>query len=212
MEFGRNLGRSVRDNPIPVALIGVGIGWLVWSNSRQGGPAGAGGREQPWMRDHRFGGGVERDMYGHYRPDRGMETVQHDLATKAHRAGDEVQREVGEAEDTFQDRVHAARGVLLGQGRAIITEGRCHAWTNGCAGGRAAPAASRRALGLARDQYNLKLCRQFAQTNQVVEPRAVPFQPLTNAGPPRLRAFPPAPRWHRRAGPRRSRAGARPRG
>ena len=36
-------------------------------------------------------------------------TMQPDLATKAHRAGDEVQREVGEAEDTFQDRVHAAR-------------------------------------------------------------------------------------------------------
>ena len=65
MEFGRNLGRSVRDNPIPVALIGVGIGWLVWSNSRQGGPAGAGWRDQPWMRDNRFGGRVERDMYGH---------------------------------------------------------------------------------------------------------------------------------------------------
>ena len=36
MEIGRNLGRSLRDNPIPVALIGVeGLGWLLLANSRQ---------------------------------------------------------------------------------------------------------------------------------------------------------------------------------
>ena len=35
MEFGHNLGRSVRDNPIPVALIGIGLGWLVVANSRK---------------------------------------------------------------------------------------------------------------------------------------------------------------------------------
>lgn len=28
-EFTRNLGRQVRDNPLPVALIGAGIGWLL---------------------------------------------------------------------------------------------------------------------------------------------------------------------------------------
>ncbi|MGQ4273356.1 DUF3618 domain-containing protein [Terrihabitans sp. B22-R8] len=28
-EFARNLGRSVKDNPIPVALIGAGIAWLI---------------------------------------------------------------------------------------------------------------------------------------------------------------------------------------
>ncbi len=27
-DFGRNLGRQVRDNPLPVALIGVGVAWL----------------------------------------------------------------------------------------------------------------------------------------------------------------------------------------
>jgi hypothetical protein len=35
-EFGRNLGRSVRDNPIPVALIGAGIGWLLLSDRSSG--------------------------------------------------------------------------------------------------------------------------------------------------------------------------------
>ena len=28
-EFTRNLGRSMRDNPIPVALMGVGMAWLM---------------------------------------------------------------------------------------------------------------------------------------------------------------------------------------
>lgn len=31
-EFTRNLGRQVRDNPLPIALIGAGIGWLLASD------------------------------------------------------------------------------------------------------------------------------------------------------------------------------------
>ena len=27
-DFGSNLGRAVRDNPLPVALIGIGVAWL----------------------------------------------------------------------------------------------------------------------------------------------------------------------------------------
>lgn len=33
-EFVRNLGREVRENPIPVVLIGIGIGWLMLASSR----------------------------------------------------------------------------------------------------------------------------------------------------------------------------------
>jgi len=33
-EFGSNLGRTVRDNPVPVALIGVGIAWLAMGGGR----------------------------------------------------------------------------------------------------------------------------------------------------------------------------------
>ena len=67
MELGRNLGRSMRDNPIPVALIGVGLGWLMLANSRQTDGGGQGWRERRWMRDDRFGGGLDHDMYGRYR-------------------------------------------------------------------------------------------------------------------------------------------------
>ncbi len=37
-DFGRNLGRSVRDNPLPVALVGVGLAWLMAAD-RRGPPA-----------------------------------------------------------------------------------------------------------------------------------------------------------------------------
>lgn len=33
-DFAQNLGRSVRDNPLPVLLIGAGIGWLLLSGSK----------------------------------------------------------------------------------------------------------------------------------------------------------------------------------
>lgn len=38
-DFARNLGQSVRDNPLPLLLIGTGIGWLMLS----GGPAATSG-------------------------------------------------------------------------------------------------------------------------------------------------------------------------
>jgi Protein of unknown function (DUF3618) len=127
MELGRNFGRSLRANPIPVALIGAGVGWLVWANLRRS-AAGDSWSEQPWMRDNRFGGRLERHMDGRYRsgpsgpgartgthqPMPSEAAAQDDLATKAHRAGAQLQRETGEAEDAFQDRVDAARATVLG--------------------------------------------------------------------------------------------------
>jgi len=35
-EFVRNLGRDARDNPLPLALIGTGIAWLMMTNRRRG--------------------------------------------------------------------------------------------------------------------------------------------------------------------------------
>jgi hypothetical protein len=58
-EFTRNLGRSVRDNPMPVALIGVGMAWLMAG----GGATGAGGpsRRSSYGNDDRFDRGWDRD-------------------------------------------------------------------------------------------------------------------------------------------------------
>ena len=35
-DFLRNLGTVVRDNPVPVALVGTGLVWLMLSSSRSG--------------------------------------------------------------------------------------------------------------------------------------------------------------------------------
>jgi hypothetical protein len=40
-EFGTNLGRSVRDNPMPVALVCVGIAWMMTTSGRAGPGLGA---------------------------------------------------------------------------------------------------------------------------------------------------------------------------
>jgi len=37
-EFVRNLGRDARDNPLPLALIGAGIAWLMIANGRRPAP------------------------------------------------------------------------------------------------------------------------------------------------------------------------------
>ena len=58
--FTRNLGRSMRDNPMPVALIGVGMAWLMAG----GGATGTGGpsrRSRYDDDDDRFGRGWDDD-------------------------------------------------------------------------------------------------------------------------------------------------------
>jgi ElaB/YqjD/DUF883 family membrane-anchored ribosome-binding protein len=45
-DFARNLGASVRDNPLPLVLIGAGIAWLMMSDRREGGTGGADDRRQ----------------------------------------------------------------------------------------------------------------------------------------------------------------------
>ena len=42
-DFARNLGNEVRANPLPVALIGAGLAWLMMSNGRSARMSGNGG-------------------------------------------------------------------------------------------------------------------------------------------------------------------------
>ena len=129
VELGRNLGRSLRDNPIPVALIGVGIGWLVWSNSTSNGRSDdADWQDRGWPRDrvdlganrdpygrrsHRYGGGFDQEVSRH-QPMPYEAAAYDDLASKANRAAAAVKRNADEAEDAFQGRVEAARASVLG--------------------------------------------------------------------------------------------------
>ena len=130
MEFGHNLGRSVRDNPIPVALIGIGLGWLVVANSRKAEPPTA------WRDEPRTGGNgntagrytgarVQHSAYagsnhGSVAAHQSMPyqaAAYEDLATKAMEAGSRVERRAGETEDAFKERAGAAKAAVLGIAR-----------------------------------------------------------------------------------------------
>ncbi|WBU55702.1 hypothetical protein [Paracoccus sediminicola] len=68
-EFTRNMGRSLRDNPLPVALIGAGMAWLI---AGQGGPTSrdiaSRGRDMSDRVSERFGNDDDDD--DDYRGDR----------------------------------------------------------------------------------------------------------------------------------------------
>ena len=54
-EFMRNLGATVRDNPVPVALLGTGLAWLMLSRARP---------RRPYDQDEVRPGGYDADYYG----------------------------------------------------------------------------------------------------------------------------------------------------
>ena len=82
-QFGENLGRSVRDNPMPVALVGVGLAWMAFNQrSGTGQPARAGayrGREDEYAYD-------------------AMVDVQH----RALASADSLTRNADESDDSFR--------------------------------------------------------------------------------------------------------------
>ena len=128
MDLSHNLGRSLRDNPVPVALIGLGLGWLVVAGSRRPEAAHDSSR-QPGT-----------DMYGRrefrsdaYRyaspgrvPDRAAHrsmpyepTLRDDLAGRIREAAEGVKREPEEDDATFHERVAVAKGTIVGVTRQI---------------------------------------------------------------------------------------------
>ena len=127
MDLSHNIGRSLRDNPVPVVLIGVGLGWLAMSGSRR--PSSADGsfdRADDARNGRRgYGGGV----YRRTEPGRVPETTAHrsmpyqsgqpgDLAARLQAAG-ALRREPEEDDSSFQDRVAAAKGTIVGVTRDL---------------------------------------------------------------------------------------------
>ena len=83
--IGSNLGKSVRDNPLPVAMIGLGVAWLA---------LGQGPAAQPG-----------------YRPANEGSTS---LADRARSAADRIQRAADETDDAFEKRRQQAMSTVLG--------------------------------------------------------------------------------------------------
>ena len=89
----RNVGDVVRENPVPVALIGLGAAWLAIAGSGRG----------------------ETHLPSRYEmSDSNTQDFQDSLAERARRAGEGISRTAGETEDLFRGRIAEARARVLG--------------------------------------------------------------------------------------------------
>lgn len=111
-EFGRNLGRRVRDNPLPLVLTGIGLVWLMASDGRSshgrpavpdfGEPYGGPG---PYGTPERYGA---MDENGH-----------DDVAAQAETTAAALRRRAGETSEAFQTRVDEERARIVGLKRDL---------------------------------------------------------------------------------------------
>ena len=126
-DFARNLGQSVRDNPLPVLLIGAGIGWLMLSGNGSGrGMAGP---------SRTTDGGFGQGHAGVAAPHAGVAAPA--LGDSLAAAGGEVRDslagvagQVGQAASAAYHRVADATGSLadsVGSGVAATARGLSHA-------------------------------------------------------------------------------------
>jgi ElaB/YqjD/DUF883 family membrane-anchored ribosome-binding protein len=103
-DFGRNLMTSVRSNPLPAAITGIGLAWLMVSGSGTTADMGDGVRSGPSPRDNRatpgFTGWGGEDL---------------DLRLSDAEMG--VVRSENETEETWRTRLDAARGSVVGVAR-----------------------------------------------------------------------------------------------
>jgi hypothetical protein len=99
-EFGRNLKLDVQTHPMPVALVGIGLAWLMMRGST---------RES--SHDVRFG----------YEPEAWDDEpeVTEGLVAKANAAAAAVQRTASETVQAFEDRVASAKAAALGIARGV---------------------------------------------------------------------------------------------
>ena len=98
-DFARNLMASVRANPLPAALTGIGLAWLMASNGQSSVPAGPASNPAPVRST--TAAAVDHD----------------DLHRRAVTAGQEVMRTADESEEEHQGRIHDAQAKVLGLAR-----------------------------------------------------------------------------------------------
>ncbi len=122
-DLGAGVVRSIRDNPLPWALIGAGAAWLI-ASGRLGGGASAPERRhlRTYSTGDRYAGygrsGYSPTGYGAQSRDYTGSTIEN-LADRAHQAGASVQRAADEAEDAYHGRVYAAKGAVLGLAQSV---------------------------------------------------------------------------------------------
>ncbi len=117
-DFGRNLLESVRANPLPAALTGIGVAWLMASNSRPATAAGSTGSSVGYAGRERTAAPASRRVHV-YRGPSGSIASSHgdDVAARVRAAELGVTRQTGEAEHAYSARMDEARGKAMGLAR-----------------------------------------------------------------------------------------------
>jgi len=120
-DFGRSLIESVRGNPLPAAITGVGLTWLMASNPRPGsapqaGPAVSGSST---IRDFRGKSDPSQASYNQasYNQSSYNQGGYEAVAARVRTAEQEVTRGQDEAEYQYTSRLDTARGQALGLAR-----------------------------------------------------------------------------------------------
>jgi ElaB/YqjD/DUF883 family membrane-anchored ribosome-binding protein len=123
-QLAKTVGRQVRDNPVPIALIGLGIAWLVVSNRR------ASGVEDPKHR--RRYRSIEEARWATPRMPNEDDETYNERVHEAYAKALDLKQKAGEAAHDFKERVkrtvediqHAASRTLTGASRRLTGAGR----------------------------------------------------------------------------------------
>jgi ElaB/YqjD/DUF883 family membrane-anchored ribosome-binding protein len=106
-QFANNLGETVKQNPVPVSLIGIGIAWLMMAGSRDPYPSGN------WTADRRTHSKLgEAASSATAKAGQVMQDVRERASEASGRIGDmahNAQERVGEARERIGEMAHSAR-------------------------------------------------------------------------------------------------------
>jgi hypothetical protein len=114
-DFTRNLGAAVRDNPLPVLLIGAGIGWLMLSG--QNGRAGAPARRPAWAAPSSSGPGVMERMSGT------SARLQEGAGQVASSVGNAASNALGSVQDAVSSVASSASRAVSGMAGGVASAG-----------------------------------------------------------------------------------------
>jgi hypothetical protein len=106
-DFARNLLASVKSNPMPAALTGISLAWLMAANPRPESEASPNATVARPMSSadkvHMFPGVEDREQ-----------TSADDLEQRFRKAGQDVEWQPGDTEETYNMRLDDARGAVVG--------------------------------------------------------------------------------------------------
>ena len=117
-EFATNLGRSVRNNPMPVILTGVGLAWMMASSNEPRAPvrrAGYGGYQE-WMSESAEESGTD-DPAGRLKG--GVSSAKSAVGS----LGEKVSRAKDSLKDSVSGMSDSARGAVSGSGDRMRMQG-----------------------------------------------------------------------------------------